>query len=271
VADVTRFAISNITWPADADDRAIDLVARAGYHGIELAPMKVFGKLDQCTQHHLSEYRRRVTDHGLEIVALQALLFGIEDCALFREDAQRRNLAEHLRRVAEIAGALGAVACVFGAPSVRDPGDLPADTVWRIATDFFTAIAPAFAESGSCLTFEANPNYYNCRFATHTEDAARLVAAVGHSGFRLQIDTGTIFINAEPVADLAHLIPLAEHFHVSERDLVPPGSASSDHLAVASLLRLSGYAGWRSVEMRCRPDWEDLICRVGQFVQATYQ
>ena len=33
---MTRFAISNIAWPADADDRAIDLVALAGYQGIEL-------------------------------------------------------------------------------------------------------------------------------------------------------------------------------------------------------------------------------------------
>lgn len=256
---MTRFSISNIAWPADADDEAVGRAAECGFEGIELAPMKVFGPLEDCPKQRLADYRNKLADLGLAIPALQAILFGVQDCELFRSGETRTRLARHLRLVAEIAGALGAKACVFGAPTLRDPGDLDPAASIGIAVNFFADIAGAYEDAGTALAFEANPPHYKCRFVTETPQAIQLVQAVGRAGFRLQIDTGTVFINGEDPGIAEAAAPLAAHFHASEKDLAPIGTLGSDHAAVAAALGRGGYAGWRSVEMRSTPSWRDNV------------
>ncbi|ALK10326.1 sugar phosphate isomerase/epimerase family protein [Blastochloris viridis] len=192
-----RLSISNIAWPADADTEAIDCVAKLGFDGVELAPGKVFGDLGSVALDDVRAYRRRLEQHGLSVPALQALLFGVAGVHLFESAAPRARMAAHLRRVAAIAGALGAGACVFGAPALRDPGALPHEAALAIATEFLRDLAPAFADEGTVLCFEANPARSGCRFVTATAEAFALVERVNAPGIALQLDTGTMFANDE--------------------------------------------------------------------------
>ena len=152
---MSRFSISNIAWPDDCDTEAVPLAASCGFAGIELAPMKVFGPLDAVSPERLAEYRKKLADLGLAIPAFQAILFGVQGCALFKSDAERDRLAAHLWLVAKTAGALGAKACVFGSPGLRDPGDLVPEAAFDIATTFFRSVAGAYADEGSAIAFEA--------------------------------------------------------------------------------------------------------------------
>jgi sugar phosphate isomerase/epimerase len=252
---MNRLAVSNIAWPAEEDDAALDLVAGLGFSGVEIAPAKVFGSLDAATGQAAAAYRKTVEARGLRIAAMQGLLFGLPGVHLFADDAQRTAMAQRLIQIAVLAGHLGGVACVFGAPKLRDPGDMDPGRAMDIATRFFRALAPAFSDNNSVLAFEANPAAYGCRFITHTSEALALVDRVAAPGFRLQFDTGTAFINGEDFDEMRTASSRAAHLHISEPDLAPIGSAL-DHRAFAAALKTSSYKGRISLEMRAVPaDW----------------
>ena len=189
-------AISNIAWPSLAEAEALVLARQAGFTGIEIAPAKsVAGWPDQPRD--VLDLRRRIEAEGLSVAALQAILFGMTGVELFASEATRQRLFNHFVMLARVAGQLGASACVYGAPRMRDPGPLEAAPALDRAVDFFRSVAPVFAAEGTCLAFEANAEMYGCRFITRTREAIELVRRVDHPGFRLQIDTGTVLINGE--------------------------------------------------------------------------
>jgi sugar phosphate isomerase/epimerase len=263
-------AISNIVLPDGVSDPAACAVfSRMGYSGIEIAPGKsVPGWPVAPTQ--LSETRATIEGEGLRIVAMQGILFGISGVALFGAEGARARLRDHLAKVARVAGALGAGACVFGAPGVRDPGDLTPDAAFRIAADFFGYLAPLFAEEGTTLAFEANAPVYGCKFATTTREALDLVKAIDHPGVRLQIDTGTVFLNQEDPAVIVEAAPYASHFHVSEPQLVVLGSSGVDHGPIAAALGEAVYDGWISVEMKATGEWQDAAAGAAELISELY-
>lgn len=269
-AEARRLSISNIAWPQDDDPTAIALVASLDFQGVELAPAKVFGSLAEVTSAEVRAYRGQLAAAGLAVPALQGILFGLQGAHLFTDDGSRRQMALHLRRVAEIAAELGASACVFGAPTLRDPGGLPADAAWRIAADFFATAAADYARLGTALCLEANPPLYGCKFVTRTPEALSLVEAVGHPGLALQLDTGTILINGEPPGVIVDAGSRIGHFHVSEPSLAPVGATDADHRPLAAALRASDYQGWASIEMKAVPDWAEAVRRAHGFVARTY-
>jgi D-psicose/D-tagatose/L-ribulose 3-epimerase len=265
---IPHVSISNLAWPQDSDAEALDSVARIGFAGVELMPYKIFGSWSVPAQ-TIAAYRRAANDRGLLIPALQGITFGAAGLHLFGSDAQRGNLANHLAKVADLAADLGATMCVFGAPSLRDPGNLAPEQAFDIAVNFFSKVAEHFAARKACLCFEPNPARYGCRFVTTTAEAACLVRAVGHQGFGLQLDAGTIIINGE-TEHLPDQVGVARHFHASEPDLVPLGGAEAHHMAIGKILDSAGYSGWRSVEMKPASDWRSALARSSQIMRKYY-
>lgn len=266
-----RRAISNIAWGAEHDGEALDLAAELGFAGIEIAPGKVFGPLDAMDTSAPRRYRQELAARGLVVPALQAILFGATDAHLFTSPEARSRLRERLEAVAALAGELEAGACVFGAPKLRDPGEMPADDAWRTAAAFFADLAPRFAERGTSLCFEANPPIYDCRFVTGTLEAIALVEVVGREGFDLQLDMGTVFANAEADEVVERAGGIARHCHVSEPGLAPLGTApSADHARTGRALAASGYGGWISVEMRAVDDRPGAMRRAAALVAEHY-
>jgi sugar phosphate isomerase/epimerase len=262
-------AVSNLAWPPGALDEALALLARSGCGGVEIAPFAVFGRWDGIAD-HARRLRERLDAHGLECVALQGILYGADDVSLFGTHGQQSRLETHLDHVAGLAAILGARACVFGAPAQRDPGPIGAEEAWDRALGGLRRIAPAFEAAGAALAFEPNAAHYGCRFITTTAEAARFVEAADTPGLRLQIDTGTLFLEHEDPAVLLDIGTIAAHLHVSEPDLQVVGDHGLDHLPIASVIMQSDYAGPISVEMKATPDWQAAIRRSLAFVQDVY-
>jgi D-psicose/D-tagatose/L-ribulose 3-epimerase len=254
-----RICVSNIAWPAEDDREAVRLVADIGYAGIEIAPAKTFGGWQELDLGAAAAYRRELASFGLVVPALQGILFGRPECTLFGSAEQRSNLRQHLEQVARLAGALGARACVFGAPKQRDPGTLATADAEDIAVEFLRSVGPMFEREGSAIAFEANAAIYGCRFMLHTAEALALVQKVDHPGIRLQIDTGTILIDGDDPATLAAAVPVAAHFHASEPHMKPAGSLGSNHRALGVELRKAIYSGCKSVEMATVANWRGAI------------
>ena len=268
-------AVSNIAWPGDALEEALAMLSSLGIPAVEIAPYNVFGRWNGILD-DARRLRERIERHGLRCVALQGILFNAPGVHLFASAEAREALHRHLEGVAELAGVLGAGACVLGAPRQRDPGELPAEEAWSIALGFLRGIGPAYAAQGSALAFEPNARQYACRFVTGTEEAARLVEEAATPGIGLQIDTGTVILEHEDPAAITRAAPVAVHAHLSEPDLRPigsdpgPGGQPVDHAAIARALRGSAYQGVLSIEMRASPDWQGALRRAAELARGIY-
>jgi len=265
-----KVAISNIAWPQEHNREALALCKDLGFTGIEIAPAKTFVDWPQRIP-DVHGFNKIIVEHGFSVVALQAIIFGVEGVELFVSDDTRSRLADELRKVASLAESLGAHACVYGAPRSRDPGLLCFEAAREIAVEFFSSIAPIFESKGTCLAFEANDASYGCRFITRTAEAIDLVRRVARPGIRVQIDTGTIFIGNEDTAVIQNAVEFAGHVHISEPYLRPLGSANSDHVAMSAALVAANYDGWISVEMRETDEWRRNIERAAQLIKAIYR
>ena len=93
-----RLAVSNIAWPAGADDDAARLLVAHGVAGVEVAPARVCERPWEAPAGLVAAYRGFWEDRGLPIVALQALLFGRPELVLFGDAATRRRLSAASRR-----------------------------------------------------------------------------------------------------------------------------------------------------------------------------
>jgi sugar phosphate isomerase/epimerase len=264
-----ELSVSNIAFPAGKLEEALALLSQLDIDTLEVAPHNVFGRWD-VSGAEIDAFRKRLADAGMRCIALQGITFGAGAAHLFASADRREALYRHLVLIAKMAGRLGAGASVFGAPRLRDPGDLEPEQARAIAVDFLRRIGRIFASEGTTLSFEPNSRHYACRFVTTTTEAIDLMKEVDVPGTGLQIDTGTVFLENEEPDVLIQAAPYAAHAHVSEPDLAPVGSADVDHHSVSEALRKSGYAGSLSIEMKETSDWPSALRRAVSFTRETY-
>ena len=252
-----KLAISNIAWPREQEPRVADLMVEHGLAGVEVAPTMVWDRPFEATDRELQRYRDFWNRRGIQIVALQALLFGRDDLKLFEDEQTRSRLLEHLRGMIRLGARLGARVLVFGAPKNRWRGTMPEQEADETAVSFFKAAGEAAAEYRVTLCIEPNPVEYGCDFVTDSEQGLELVKKVASPGFGLHLDAAAMTLAAEVIETrLSKCSDALRHFHASEPFLGSLGQGGVSHDHFASVLRDHHYSNWVSVEMRHDPETE---------------
>jgi sugar phosphate isomerase/epimerase len=266
-----KLAVSNIAWPAAADEEALAILRRFCIGAVEIAPTRLWPDWREASRQSAEAVRARYATVGISVGALQAILFGKPQYKLFGSKAEREGLVEHLRFCAEMAGAFGARSLVFGAPKNRELNGLSQDTAFGLARDCFAAVAPDFERHGACLCLEANPSQYGCQFLTDSSQAAAMVRRVDSPGLRLHLDTACMHLAGEDLpAAVRSNFDLVSHFHVSEPFLASMDSPVIDHARVARTLRELNYSGLVSLEMREADAAVPALGRAVEFLARTY-
>jgi sugar phosphate isomerase/epimerase len=249
-----KLAASNIAWDPSEDDAVAAILRELGFAGVEIAPSKRWASPMDATKQEIASYRAEWEKRGLQVVAMQALLFGRPDLQLFGSASVRRQLGDYLAALIEMASGLGARALVFGSPKNRKRGAMPLDEATDIAVDFFRNIG-ALATSRECLLcIEPNPTTYDCDFINTTAEAVALCEQIGNPGVKVNGDTGAMATNGEDAASVvASSHEWVGHFHASEPGLSPVGEGAV-HILAAKSLRANDWAGWVSLEMRMPPE-----------------
>jgi D-psicose/D-tagatose/L-ribulose 3-epimerase len=245
-----RLAISNIAWDPAEDDAVAAVLHRHGVDAIDVAPGKYFPDPPAATDAEVARVRRDWADRGVRIHGMQALLFGTVGLNLFGEADVRRAMLERLEAVCRIGAGLGCGPLVFGSPKNRDRTGLDDGRVEALAVGFFRDLGDRAARHGVTVCLEPNPARYGCNFMTATAEAAAMVERVGHPAIRMQLDTGTITVNGEPMdATVRAYATLVGHVHASEPDLVTLGDGGTDHAAAARALRAVSPDAVVTIEM----------------------
>lgn len=243
-----KLAVSNIAWSAEHDAAAYALLRHYGVSGLEVAPTRVWGSWD-VQPHHVEDFRAQLAEAGLICSSLQAILYAKPELTLFDGDA--RELYKHIKHVARIASALGAVPLVFGSPKNRHKGDRTLEQACAEAAPIFQKMAAICLDQGVVLALEANPVEYQCDFLTNARAAATFVERVNHPGLRLHLDAAAMHLAGDdPVTILQDYGHLLVHAHASEPFLGDLAEPHVDHARFAAALRNQSWQHWVSLEMR---------------------
>jgi len=243
-----RLAISNIAWNDADEPRVLALLRQRAVAGIEIAPTRLWPDWAGATPTAARRARTRLADEGFDVPSMQAILFGKPELSLFGDATA---FADHIRRVADLAAALGARVLVYGAPKSRDRGGLTPAAAFDRAVTVLRPVAAECAARDTALCLEPNPAAYGCNFILDSSAGLALVQAVDSPGLRLHLDTaGMALAGEDPAEAVAAAGGNLRHIHVSEPHLAPIVPASIDHARVGRALRRAGYRGWVAIEMR---------------------
>ncbi len=256
-----NLGISNIAWSPDELDDVLAVMANAGARGLEIAPGLAFADEADAfvpSEAAVAAFRRRIAAHGIELISMQSLLFGVEKAKLFGDEAERGGFIHGIGRAIGLAERLGIGNLVMGSPGARKiPDTMPRQDAETSAIDIFRRLGDLAAAAGTKIALEPNPAVYGTNFMNTLREAADFAARVDHPAVTVNFDLGALHMNDE-IADADALFVLASprvsHVHVSEPDLAPAPRDAQTFATVAKALLERGYAGWFSIEMRAVDD-----------------
>lgn len=267
-----RLSVSNIAWDSQDDPAVVSLLNRNGVDAIDVAPGKYFSDFAATSAAEIDAVRHWWSDQGIEIVGMQALLFGSKGLNLFGNPSVRERMLDYLGSVCRIARGLGARFLVFGSPRNRDRGGLDSSATAEIAYDFFRRLGDIAADEHTVICLEPNPPIYGANFMTDVATTSEVVRTVDHPAIRMQLDVGALTLNSESAAAvLASDADLVAHIHASEPELKVLGDCGTDHGPVSSAIRKFCPDRVVTVEMR-KDDHAPLpsLERAIQFAQRWY-
>lgn len=236
------------------------LLGQMGCSGMEIAPSRIWPEPVNTTVSERKDYRKMVSDHGLEISAMQALLYTRQDLGLFRTASVEWETVEYIKKLCALAHDLGLKVLVFGSPANRKRGEIAMGEALERAAAFFAKIAPVAEGFGLCVCIEPlRPQETD--FITSSAEGLKLVDMVGSPGFGLHLDAKAL---SEEGSDIKALLSKAvgslRHFHINDPDLVDVNSTGKvDHFAIGGALRECGYDRFVSIEMRQQADHDRSI------------
>jgi len=228
-----RLSISNIAWDVSEDASVARLLQQHHVDAIDVAPSKYFSDPLRTPSSAVTKVREYWKGYGIDIVGMQALLFGTQGLNIFGDEASQTMMLKHLTAVCRIGAVLGAKRLSFGSSKNRDCGNSEKTNAKNIAVDFFQKLGNAAQAEGVIICLEPSPLCYASSFMINSEETADIVEAVNHPAIRMQLDTGSMKINNEALDIIDRYADLIEHIHASEPLMVTLGDGGVDHESFA--------------------------------------
>lgn len=248
-----KHSISNIAWKPKESEKIYKLLQEKGINGLEIAP-GLFVKNNnpyETDKKTLIVLKNRIESYDINIISMQAILYGTKGLHLFTNKNMRDSLLEYIKKSIDFASTLGIKNIVFGSPKNRIvPDNMNSDKISSIAINFFKEIGDYAFKKDTCIGFEANPIEYGGNWMVATLQANELINNVDSKGFKLNFDTGTMIMNNEKENIIKEVFPNINHIHISEPFLKPVPQSKKMHIKIANKLKSIGYKGYVSVEMK---------------------
>ncbi len=245
-----NYSVSNIAWTAEQDPQVYELMQLHGFSGLEIAPTRIFPKDPyDCTEQAAVWSAELKARYGFSVPSMQSIWYGRTE-RIFGSAEERLILLDYTKKAIDFAAAVGCRNLVFGCP--RNRSFLESENI-SSAIPFFREMGDYAYEKGTAIGFEANPVIYNTNYMTDTQSVLKLIRQVDSKGFLLNLDTGTMIYNHEPVSELSGFEDCINHVHISEPGLVPPEKRML-HRELAEFLHSAGYHYYVSIEVSRKDD-----------------
>jgi|TARA_B100000315_G_scaffold255873_1_gene300330 sugar phosphate isomerase/epimerase len=243
-----NISVSNIAWKKKENEEALAVLNKQNVHAIDIAPTILFNSVHNVTKEEIHSEQCKYKKHGIDIVAMQSLLFGLPEISFFDGPEARETINNHLKKIFFIARELNVKNLVFGSPKNRFITDFNND-IENIAIKFFTQVCSLAKDYNATICLEANPKEYGCNFITNTFEAVDFIKKVNKSNFKLNFDTSTIILNNNKFQDvLDYAFPYVQHVHISSPNIQEIDKL--DHKLISELLKSFNYTKYVSLEMK---------------------
>lgn len=240
-----KLSISNIAWDNEWNNQVFGMMKACNFEGLEIAPTKIFPENPYNKLQEANIWSKQLKEaHGLVVPSMQSIWYGRTE-HLFGTEDEREALSSYTKKAIDFAASIGCKNLVFGCPKNRSYED---EISLQYAIPFFKEIGEYATEKGTVIGMEANPSIYNTNYINDTLSALELIKQVDSSGFKLNLDVGTMIQNEESVDELKGHVKYINHVHVSEPYLKPIQERKL-HLKIAKTLQKEQYAGFISIEM----------------------
>jgi sugar phosphate isomerase/epimerase len=248
-----KIAISNIAWESHEEEAVAEVMQDLGIQGVEIAPTKIWRSPLSADSSEILSYRKFWESRGIQIVAMQSLLFGKPELTIFQNPENRQATFDYLSKIIQLGSNLGAKVLVFGSPKNRRVENLELKEAEEIAISFFHDLGQVAASNGMVFCIEPNPVAYSCNFVTNFQQGLDLVNQVNSNGFGLHLDAAAMTLSEENIETaIEKSIAKLCHFHISEPYLAPVGTGNVAHQLCAQTLGKQKYHGWTSIEMKAQ-------------------
>tara|TARA_Y100001968_G_C19370047_1_gene724638 strand:- start:129 stop:965 length:837 start_codon:yes stop_codon:yes gene_type:complete len=225
-----RLSISNILWDPNKDIEVAKILNNFNIDTIDIAPTKYFDISRNTSIEDVLNIKNKWAKYGINIYGIQSLFFNKRDLNMFGTSQERAKMLDHLQLTLDLVSFLGAKSLVFGSPINRNRGERSDNEVLMIMTEFFNEIANMIQRYDIDLCIEPNPKEYNCNFITTTKEAVEVVKIINNKSIKIQLDTGSIFINKENIYQICKDYKnLIGHIHISEPRLKTLGTSGVSH------------------------------------------
>jgi sugar phosphate isomerase/epimerase len=246
--------------------RTVDIVAGSGFQGLEIAPHTLFGDFSGNPESRLPEIRRVLKDEGLVFAGFHWLLVGPPGLRVNDPDpAIRRRSWDHIRRLADLGGALGGGPLTLGSPVQRSSEQfrstgVPSPGAPLLFIEGLQSVADHVAAAGCRLLVEALPSAFTDVVNTLAE-ARTVIDSIGKPGIGGMFD----FHNTDDETDPWDVLIRShtehtEHVHLNDPDGNAPTLATEYRKAFA-VLREKGYEKWVSLEIFTVPENPEQVLR----------
>ena len=131
-------------------------------------------------------YKRFWEDKGINIIAMQALLYKKPALRLFESSEIREQLYKYILNTISIASSLNVKIMVFGSPKNRKRNNLSLEEANDIAIPFFRKIGEAAHKNGIQFCIEHNPQEYDADYIQTPLEALELVKKVNNPAAQLR-------------------------------------------------------------------------------------
>ncbi len=232
-------------------------MAERGVQGLEIAPGMAFaGESDAFapSEPAVAAFRRTLERHGLELVSMQSLLFGVKDARLFGTPDELSAFERGMERAISLAGRLGVPNLVFGSPANRViPEGFARTEAEAFGAEVLRRLGDLARANGCVVALEPNPAAYGTNFLNTMAETMAFADKVDHPAVSVNFDIGALLMNGDFAAGAALFARggrRVSHVHVSEPNLAPAPASEAALADLAGALLAGGYGGWFSIEMR---------------------
>ncbi len=154
---------------------------------MEITPGKLLH--EKINKEEVFKYKHFWNKKGIEIVAMQALLYGHPELKIFEDEKTREKTLEHFKKCIDLGALLGIKALVFGSPKNRNIPDQAKKDHRKIAMDFFDRIGTYASSKKIFFCIEPNPKEYGTNFICTTQEAFNFVRALDNTGIKINVVT----------------------------------------------------------------------------------
>jgi sugar phosphate isomerase/epimerase len=220
-----------------------DAVKAAGWNFVEENVQGLFRGMEASWAGQI-----RATTSALPIPAASVLVPG--SMKITGPDADLGRLKEYMTRVLDRAAQIDTRTLVFGSGGARNvPDGFDRDKAKQQILDFAKMFLPIAQKNGITVVIEPL-NRQECNIVNTVAEAMEYVRAINHPNLKCLVDSFHLWMENEPVANVAENVASIKHVHLADKDgRVAPGlSGTADYRPLFKALKAGKYEGLISVE-----------------------